>query len=137
MATKKSIAVMTAGAGAGVAQTFILREYVDKVYGPIPGLDVLGGFGTYSALGGVVTGGITTAAGLLSVLTGKITRSETVQLGLLGYGIPALGGAILSGLFPVAVGLRARVPGVRLKTVGVPTVARPPNAARAAGVIRA
>ena len=114
---------MTAGAGAGVAQTFILREYVDKVQGPIPGLEVLGGFGTYSALGGLVAGGVTTVAGLISVLTGKITRSEAVQLGLLGYGIPALGGGVLSGLFPVAGGLRA-APTIRLTSVA-PTKAAP------------
>lgn len=107
---------MTAGAGTGIAQTFILREYVDKVYGPVPGLDALGGFGTYSALGGLIAGGVTTVAGLVSVLTGKITSNEAVQLGLLGYGIPALSGGVLSGLFPVAGGLRA-APTIRLTTV--------------------
>jgi len=123
MVEKKSIAVLTAASGASIAQTFILREYVDKTYGPIPGLEVLGGFGTYSALGGLVGGGIATAAGLVSVLTGKITTNETIQLGLLGYGIPALTGGVLSGVFPAvpAVGLRAPATQIKLKAAGVPT----------------
>lgn len=111
MLEKKSIAVMTVGAGAGLAQTFILREYVDKEQGLIPGLEGLGGFGTYSAMAGIIGGGITTALGLVSVLTGKITKNETIQIGLIGYGIPALSGGILSGLFPhPAVGLRFKTP---------------------------
>lgn len=126
MIEKKSIAVMTAGAGVGIAQTFILREYVDKEYGLIPGLEGLGGFGTYSAMGGLISGGITTVVGLISVLTGKITRNETIQIGLIGYGIPALSGGILSGIFPhPAVGLRLRAParppgapGMQLRTPG-------------------
>ena len=97
---KKTIAIMTAGLGAGTAQTFILREYVDKTYGLIPGLEGLKGFGTYSAIGGLISGGATTVLGLVSVLTGKITDNENIQMGLISYGIPALSGAILSGLFP-------------------------------------
>ena len=109
MLEKKTIAVMTAGAGAGLAQTFILREYVDKEHGLIPGLEGLGGFGSYSAMAGIIGGGITTALGLVSVLTGKITKNETIQIGLLGYGIPALSGGILSGVFPhPAIGLRLK-----------------------------
>lgn len=133
MLKKKTIAVLTAGAGAGIAQTFVLREYVDKVYGKIPGLDALGGFGTYSAMAGIVGGGITTALGLVSVLTGKITRNETIQIGLIGYGIPALSGGILSGVFPhpaVELGLRLRAPGtsatqIKLKSAGIPN--KPPG----------
>lgn len=121
MIEKKSIAIMTAGAGAGIAQTFILREYVDKEHGLIPGLDGLGGFGTYSAMGGIISGGITTGLGLVSVLTGKITTNETIQLGLIGYGIPALSGGILSGLFP-----HPAVPGLTLRAPARP--ARPPAA---------
>ena len=125
---KKTIAVMTAGSGVGLTQTFILREYVDKEYGLIPGLEGLGGFGTYSAIGGIVSGGITTALGLVSVLTKKITRNETIQIGLISYGIPALSGGILSGIFPhPAIGLRLKAPArgpaagnIKLKYVGNP-----------------
>ena len=143
MLEKKTIAVMTAGAGAGIAQTFILREYVDKQYGLIPGLEGLGGFGTYSAMGGLIAGGVTTALGLVSVLTGKITTNETIQIGLIGYGIPALSGGILSAVFPhPAVGLRLRAaapaagrapaglrpaPQVNLRSAGVQ---RPPVASQ-------
>ena len=126
---KKTIAVMTAGSGVGLTQTFILREYVDKEYGLIPGLEGLGGFGTYSAIGGIVSGGITTALGLVSVLTKKITRNETIQIGLISYGIPALSGGILSGIFPhPAIELRLKPPArapaglgnIKLKYVGNP-----------------
>lgn len=130
MITKKNAAVVVASSGAGLAQTFILREYVDKAYGKIPGLDGLGGFGTYSAMGGIIAGGITTGLGLVSVLTGKITRNETIQLGFIGYGVPALSGGILSGLFPVTVtpappGGRLRAPAglargaIQLKSAGI------------------
>ena len=128
MIEKKSIAVMTAGAGAGLAQTFILREYVDKEYGLIPGLEGLGGFGSYSAMTGLISGGLTTALGLVSVLTGKITTNETIQIGLIGYGIPALSGGILSGIFPhPAIGLKLKPPArggtagnIKLKYAGSP-----------------
>jgi len=111
MLNKKSAAVVVAGSGAGLAQVFVLREFVDKEYGKIPGLEGLGGFGTYSAIGGIVGGGVTTALGLVSILTKKITKNETIQLGLISYGIPALSGGILSGLFPhPAVGLKLRAP---------------------------
>lgn len=124
MVEKKSIAVMTAGSGVGIAQTFILREYVDKKYGQIPGLEGLKGFGTYSALGGIISGGITTGLGLVSVLTGKITRNEMIQMGLIGYGIPALSGGILSGLFPAITipAARVRAPArgaIQLKSAGL------------------
>lgn len=124
MVEKKSIAIMTAGSGVGIAQTFILREYVDKTHGLIPGLEGLKGFGTYSAIGGIISGGVTTALGLISVLTGKITRNEMIQMGLIGYGIPALSGAILSGLFPhpdvPIAGLRAPARGgIQLKSAGL------------------
>lgn len=122
MVAKKGLAVLTAGLGVGTAQTFILREYVDKTYGVIPGLGMLKGFGTYSALGGIISGGVATGLGLVSVLTGKITRNETIQLGLIGYGIPALSGGILSGLFPAIpiAGLRAPARGgVNLRYAGV------------------
>lgn len=102
MVEQKSIGVAIGLAAVGSSQTYILREYVDKTYGKIPGLEGLGGFGTYSAMGGIISGGITTALGLVSVLwKGKITTNETVQLGLLGYGIPALSSGVMSGLFPV------------------------------------
>ena len=125
MVSKKSMAVVVAGSGAGLAQTFILREYVDKTYGLIPGLEGLGGFGTYSAIGGIISGGVTTALGLVSILTRKITTNETIQLGLIGYGIPALSGGILSGLFPhpdVPIAGRVKAPArggsIQLKSAG-------------------
>lgn len=114
MINKKTAAIVVASVGTGSAQTFILREYVDKTYGLIPGLEGLKGFGTYSAMGGIISGGITTGLGLVSILTGKITRNESIQTGLIGYGIPALSGGILSGLFPhpsvPIAGLRLKAP---------------------------
>ncbi|GAI55353.1 unnamed protein product [marine sediment metagenome] len=109
------MAVVATSSSGGIVQTWILREYVDKEYGLIPGLEGLGGFGTYSAIGGILSGGITTGLGLISILTKKITKNETIQLGLIGYGIPALSGGILSGLFP-----HPEVPGLRLKPAGGP-----------------
>lgn len=140
MLDKKTAAVAVASSGAGLAQTFILREYVDKEYGYIPGLEGLGGFGTYSAMAGLISGGITTALGLVSVLTGKITKNETIQLGMISYGIPALSGGILSGLFPhPAVGLRLKAPAkpggnIKLKYAGQQSAGRGQGPANQPGI---
>jgi len=115
MVEKKTVGILVTSLGVGSAQTYILREYVDKVHGKIPGLEGLGGFGTYSAMGGIIAGGITTVAGLVSFLTKKITKNVNIQMGLIGYGIPALSGGILSGVFPVETPLlRAAPAGARL-----------------------
>jgi len=125
MVSKKDIAVVAASSSTGLAQTWILREYVDKTQGLIPGLEVLGGFGTYSAMGGIIAGGAATALGLVSILTGKVTRNEAIQLGLIGYGVPALSGGVLSGLFPAITipGARLRAPAttIKLQSAGVPS----------------
>ncbi|MDI6860219.1 MAG: hypothetical protein QMC85_06965 [Methanocellales archaeon] len=99
MVTKSEAGAITVGATIGTAQTPLLREYVDKKY-PDKRITALKGFGTPSSLAGTVGGGLLTLAGLYGVTTGKGIRTSTSQAAALGYGVPALVGGLLSGIFP-------------------------------------
>lgn len=94
LTTSEAAGIAVGGAIAG-AQTLLLREYVDKPKGIL--IPRLGGFGTASALGGIILGIGTIAYGSYRVTKG----GNAIAAGLLGYGFPALVGGIISGLHPV------------------------------------
>lgn len=99
MVTKREAGALVASSAVGTAQTPLLREYVDKRY-PTTRIAALKGFGTPSSLTGTVGGGILTLAGVYSVMTGKGIRGPAAQAAAMGYGVPALVGGVLSGVFP-------------------------------------
>jgi len=91
--------IVIVGAAIGTAQTFVLREFADKIYGPIiPGI---GAWGNPSVVAGIGAGGIATILGVLGLLgKGPITSEDTIGA-CLSYGVPALIGGIFSALYPV------------------------------------
>ncbi len=96
----KVLAAGAVGAGIGAAQTPLLRQYVDSNNPTL--VESLGGFGSPSALAGII-GGI---AGLVIGAVGKSRKngvqrySDSVVMGATDYGITALVGGALSGAFP-------------------------------------
>lgn len=101
----REILAIGLGAGIGTAQTYLLREYVDPTYGRI--IPQIQGFGTISSLAGWSIGLITTILGVAGYMGKGPLRGNTVaQNGLIAYGIPALVGGIISGIYPATL-LRA------------------------------
>lgn len=98
----KVIAAGIIGAGAGVAQTFILREKVDRVY-PTKNIPSLKGFGTISALAGLIGGTTGIAVGAIGASKDKTGRQrlpdEYIEAAI-DYGVVAGLGGVFSGIFP-------------------------------------
>jgi len=122
------VGVIVMGAAVGSAQTFILREFVDKQYGTIiPGI---GNWGYPSVVAGVGVGGIATLLGIMGTM-GKGPLYGDSAIAALSYGIPALIGGIFSALYPVAPAgrVRAATPTLRLtpQTVRVAPVRTTPS----------
>jgi len=87
------------GVGAavvGTAQTYLIREFVDK-RSLTPILPQLGKYGTASCVAGIGLGGAATAVGLANLLYGKGIRDERTARALVAYGVPALVTGALSG----------------------------------------
>jgi len=124
------VGVVVMGAAIGSAQTFILREFVDKQYGTIiPGI---GNWGYPSVVAGVGIGGIATLLGIMGTM-GKGPLYGDAATAALSYGVPALIGGIFSALYPVtpAAGARLTAPSSApaLKTVRVTPTRTAPSAA--------
>lgn len=85
---REEVSGIAVGTALGTAQTFILREYADKKY-PDKRVESLRGFGTPSAISGIVLGGLGVAAG-----------ATTGRAGPISYGVCSLVGGILSAIFP-------------------------------------
>lgn len=116
----RRVGVIVMGTAIGTAQTFLLREFVDKQYGPV--LPQLGAWGYPSVLAGLGIGGITTLLGVAGLGGYGPLRGDATIVAL-AYGIPALVGGVLSALYPVTppAAARARVtPGLALRLT--PTV---------------
>lgn len=98
------------GSAIGGAQTMLLREYVDTPMAndflngktttkPLL-VKQLQGFGTPSAVAGMVGGLIGLGLGLYAQKSGKILRTVDEQIAALTYGAGALTTGILSGIYP-------------------------------------
>lgn len=146
MVTKSEAGAIVIGTTIGSAQTPLLREYVDKKY-PDKRVEMLKGFGTPSSLTGTSLGFIATVAGLVGVVSRKgITKSE-MQAGALSYGLPALVGGVLSGVFPAipitpaaGAGRLTRVAGAGGRVIrrGVPAgegIVTPPMEVKYRGIV--
>ena len=89
---KRETGIVIAGSAVGTAQTWILREYIDDKWS----IEQLGNWGKPSVLLGIVGGGLATVVGAFV----EKVRSEELKAFLVSYGVPALVGGILSGIFP-------------------------------------
>lgn len=95
--------LMDVGAAVlGSAQTFALKEFVDKK-SLTPIVPQLGKYGTASCLAGVGAGGVALAIGLGNLMFGKGIRDERVARALVSYGAPALVTGALSGFLTPTV----------------------------------
>lgn len=107
-----TISGATGGALVGALQTFLLREYADNVMAqsflrntsgtPPLLMKQLKGFGSPSALFGIIGGVVGLAIGLASLLKGAIIKHAGVGAALTGYGVTALITGGLSGALPTS-----------------------------------
>lgn len=100
------------GAALGVSQTMLLREFVDNdlantfITGASSGatppllMKQFKGFGSASALAGIIGGGVATIVGGYSAYSGRWIRGRATRTGILGYGGGALASGIISGALP-------------------------------------
>jgi len=114
MIPNKIIGSMFVGAAVGGSQTLLLRQYVDTPMAtnylstnPSSGstgpflMKQLKGFGSPSAIAGIVAGGVATGIGVYGAMKGRgMLGNDTLNAGLISYGSSALFGGILSGAFP-------------------------------------
>ena len=112
--SKNIIGGASLGILVGTLQTTLLQQYADipmgKAYltaggsasnAPKPFLmGMLKNFGSPSAFIGIVTGVVATAFGAYSSMNPRYIRSDLVNSAILAYGVTALLGGILSGIFP-------------------------------------
>lgn len=90
------------GAGIGALQTPLLREYVDRKY-PTKNIPGLKGFGYPGTLTGLIAGGSVLTVGAVGMTKGKDGRqrlADTYVEPAIDYGVVALVGSIMSGLYP-------------------------------------
>jgi len=94
-----------AGAGVGIAQTFVFREYVDAQLGPIPGIsDVLPyPWGNWSSTGNILIGGIVFGVSQFTKLFKGNVKSFASM-----YGFATIIGGVMNGIFPPVPAARAR-----------------------------
>ncbi len=139
----KVAGLTAAGAVVGAVQTSLLRQFADipmaqaflkNTSGTPPLLmSQLKGFGSLSALVGIIGGIAGLAIGLAIVLKGAISRSVELGAVLVGYGSTALFTGLLSGLYP-STAWSAAVSVDPNNPVGAPSVRRVPSGiSRASG----
>ena len=122
MRLDRNIVTCGAGAGVGVIQTVLMKQYVDA-YGPIPvvGTYIPAPWNRWSTLGNILIGG---AVFGISQFT-NVVKKDDVKDFLGVYGITAIVGGIMNGLFTPVVaraGAGARVARAPIRLA--PTVAR-------------
>lgn len=109
----KETMAMGAGAGIGVIQVVVFKEYADANWGlfPVVGEYLPIGWGNWSSFGNILIGGI--AFGI-STFTNLISeRNEEINKFLQAYGITTLIGGIMNGIFPRIIAGRVRAPAVK------------------------
>lgn len=94
---KEDIITMGACAAIGSAQTFVLREYVDRNRAPL--IPQLGQWGTASCVIGIGAGLAATIAGIAGAVYGVGLKNPKLQLAAVSYGIPAIVSGVASGYF--------------------------------------
>ena len=111
MVEAKEVVGVSSGIGIGVADTYLMRRYVDKKYG----VKKLGRFGQVSVLVNLVTGIPTLVLGVAGILgKGPLKRSDLVKYLMGSYGTAATAGGVLGVVFPVEGAYATTVKGVRL-----------------------
>lgn len=96
------IAGQIAGTSVGAIQTPLIRELVDRP-NPTLGVEALGGFGTPSALLGLITGALTLGAAAYGASKGRDGRQrmkDEIVMALAGHGTVAVESGLLSGIYP-------------------------------------
>jgi len=108
-ALDKETMIMGAGAGVGVIQTVVTKQYLDPQFGPIPVIGTMlpAPWGNWSTLGNILIGGIFFGVGAFTDVIKN--KSYTVNNFLTIYGITTLVGGIMNGVFyGPTLGARAR-----------------------------
>ena len=119
----KKTAIMGTGAGVGLVQAYLTRDVLDAMYGPIPGLETLGVWGTYSTLGNIVIGGVAFGVSAFTSMA-----KGNLQTFLQGYGFVTLLGGLFNGIFP-NLQMAARMRGANSPSMSKAPVTRiPPRA---------
>lgn len=132
-----SIAVgASVGGLVGAVQTVLLRQFADipmataflkNTAGSPPLLmKQLKGFGSPSALVGIIGGAVGLVIGLAGMLKGKIIRNRGGAAALTSYGVSALTTGLLSGAFP-ATAWTAGIAADPNNPVAVPSIIRTQN----------
>lgn len=132
-----SIAVgATAGGLVGAVQTILLRQFADiplataflkNTAGTPPVLmKQLKGFGSPSALAGIIGGAVGLVIGLAGMLKGKIVRNRGAAAALTSYGVVALTSGLMSGAFP-ATAWSAGIAADPNNPVAAPSIVRGAN----------
>lgn len=111
MRIERNVITFGAGASVGVAQTILMKEYVDPNFGPIPWI---GGmipypWGNWSTLGNILIGGVVFG---VSQFTNVVKNSDLKNF-LATYGLTTIVGGVMNGVFP-GPALRARAGARRL-----------------------
>jgi|YelNatPaOPRAMG01_1025707.scaffolds.fasta_scaffold05413_14 hypothetical protein len=136
-----------AGGLVGAVQTILLRQYADipmatsflkNTSGTPPLLmKQMKGFGSASALAGIIGGAVGLVVGLAGMLKGKLLRSKIGASFAVSYGITALSTGLLSGAFP-ATAWSAATAADPSNPVALPAITRSVSSniqpARASGV---
>lgn len=112
MRIDRTTMVMGAGAGVGVIQTVLTKEYIDPTFGPIPfvGQYLPYPWGNWSTFGNIVIGGICFG---VATFTNVFSRKPEIGNFLSVYGITTLIGGFMNGIFPGTAPLRAAAPALR------------------------
>ena len=105
----KETMIMGAGAGVGVIQTVLTKQYIDPQFGPIPYIGTMlpAPWGNWSTLGNIIIGGVFFGVGAFTDIIKN--KSYTLNNFLTIYGITTLVGGVMNGVFyGPAMGARAR-----------------------------
>lgn len=111
--------IMAAAGAAGVAQDFVLVNFVEPAIGTSL-LPMLGGFGRTKNLMEIVFGAAAIGIGMYGMKTGKFIRDPRIQYAMMAYGGTSLALGLVSGVTTSAARARAfpRTAAVRAVPVG-------------------